>query len=93
MPKESFYWKNFISASGEELHISHTPNNGLRLQILNEDLGEWAVFDVKSTDQAEEIIQALVSLKSPTAPNSPPEQSGSPTQIFPKGFWNLRRRL
>ncbi len=42
------------------LSASFTPNNGIRVQIANQDLGpDWAVFDF-TDDQAEQIGQALV---------------------------------
>lgn len=42
------------------LSASFTPNNGIRVQIQNDDLGpDWAVFDFTKA-QAEMVGQALI---------------------------------
>ncbi len=47
-------------AEGEVLSASFTPNNGIRVQIRNNEEGpSWAVFDF-TDEQAEKIGHALV---------------------------------
>lgn len=44
----------------EELSASYTLSNGIRVQILNADIGaDWAVFDL-TANQAETLGEALI---------------------------------
>lgn len=48
------------NTEGEILSASYTANNGIRLEIQNDDLGDdWTVFDL-TTAQALEVGKALV---------------------------------
>ncbi len=51
---------NLTDETGEEtLSYSYTSNNGIRLQILNDDILDWAVFDL-TKEQAELVGNALL---------------------------------
>lgn len=45
---------------GSKLHASDTLNNGLRIQIVNEDMDGWAVFDFDDRALAVKLAEKLL---------------------------------
>lgn len=52
---------------GAELAASYTPNNGIRIEIFNDDMPDWAVFDLTPV-LAAAIGETLIKWATAAAP-------------------------